>query len=328
MSRVAVAILNYNGADHLKKFLPTLIQWSPLASVYVIDNASTDDSLKFLESQEAVNIIQLKENHGFAEGYNLGLGQIDSEYFILLNSDVEVTENWIEPMLQFLDDQPQYVACQPKVLSYNNKDQFEHAGAAGGFIDFLGYPFCRGRILHQTEKDLGQYDDPIEVLWTSGACMMIRASTFRALGGFDIDFFAHMEEIDLCWRIHQENKKAMCLPQSVVYHVGGGTLKYGSSNKTYLNFRNSLIVLCKNLPFPHLVFVLMMRVGLDILAAISMWSWDHFKAIMRANRDFYRSIGHHFSKRNKPKRVPRRLGGNKWILILYYIGGKNKFSKL
>lgn len=328
MSRVAVAILNYNGADHLKNFLPALIRHSGSVSIFVIDNASTDDSLSVLAQYKSVKVIQLEKNYGFAEGYNKGLDQIDSEYFILLNSDVEVTENWIEPMLQYLDDHPEYSACQPKVLSWYAKDQFEHAGAAGGFMDFLGYPFCRGRILHQTEQDHGQYDDPIDVLWTSGACMMIRTNTFRELGGFDTDFFAHMEEIDLCWRIYQQGKKAICLPQSTVYHVGGGTLQYGSPNKTYLNFRNSLIVLCKNLPLPHLVFALLMRIGLDMIAGISIRSWGHFKAILRANRDFYRSIGRHFRKRIKPKRIPRELGGDKLILILYYIGGKNKFSKL
>ena len=328
MSRVAVAILNYNGADHLKKFLPTLIRYSDGASIYVIDNASTDDSLKVLAEHNAVKVIQLKSNFGYAGGYNKGLEQIDAEYYLLLNSDVEVTENWICPMQKFLDENPKYVACQPKILSWHSRDQFEHAGAAGGFIDFLGYPYCRGRIFHDTEKDHGQYDDPIDVLWTSGACMMIRSATFKEHQGFDADFFAHMEEIDLCWRLYENDLKAICLPQSVVYHVGGGTLKYGSPNKIYLNFRNSLIVLCKNLPFFHLVFALIMRLGLDVVAAISIHSWAHIKAILRANADFYRSIGHHFKKRNRPKRVSGKLGGGKWILILYYIGRKNKYAEL
>ncbi len=328
MSRVAVAILNYNGADHLKNFLPALVRHSGSASIFVIDNASTDESLTVLAQHKSVKIIQLEKNHGFAEGYNQGLKQINSEYFILLNSDVEVTENWIDPMLHFLDEHPEYVACQPKVLSWREKGQFEYAGAAGGFIDFLGYPFCRGRILHHTENDHGQYDHPIDVLWTSGACMMIRSSSWKKHHGFDSDFFAHMEEIDLCWRIHQEGGKAICLPQSKVYHVGGGTLNYGSPNKTYLNFRNSLILLCKNMPLTQLIFVLIMRLGLDVVASISIGSWGHFKAILRANRDFYLSIRRHFRKRIKPKRVPSLLGGNKWILILYYIGGKNRYAKL
>ncbi len=328
MSRVAVAILNYNGADHLQTFLPTLLKYSAEASVYVIDNASTDDSLKILNNYPEVKVIRLTTNFGFAGGYNKGLEQIAAGFYILLNSDVEVTENWIAPMLRFLADHPDYVACQPKVLSWHQKDQFEHAGAAGGFIDYLGYPFCRGRILHQTEQDHGQYDEPTDVLWTSGACMMIRSKTFWEHSGFDEDFFAHMEEIDLCWRIYQHDQKAICLPQSVVYHVGGGTLNYGSPNKTFLNFRNSLIVLCKNLPLIHLLFVLTMRLGLDIVAAISIQSWGHAKAILRANIDFYRSISHHFRKRNRPKRISSKLGGNKWILFLYYIGRKNKYSKL
>ncbi|CAN0307679.1 unnamed protein product, partial [Chrysoparadoxa australica] len=186
------------------------------------DNASTDNSLTILADLfPTVSVIQLNKNYGFAEGYNRGLAKIEAEYFILLNSDVEVTENWIRPMLEYLENHPQYATCQPKILDLKNRDYFEYAGAAGGFIDYLGYPFCRGRIFDEIEKDLGQYDESLDILWTSGACMMIRASSFNRLGGFDTDFFAHMEEIDLCWRIYQIDEKAICLPESKVYHLGG-----------------------------------------------------------------------------------------------------------
>ncbi|XOV94676.1 MAG: glycosyltransferase family 2 protein [Bacteroidota bacterium] len=328
MSSVAVAILNYNGAQYLNKFLPVLINFSGEAKIYVIDNASTDDSISTLQQYASVQVIHLDKNYGYAEGYNRGLAQINADYFILLNSDVEVTPNWIQPMLSFLEENREYVVCQPKILDWNIKDQFEYAGAAGGFIDYLGYPYCRGRIFTHLEKDDGQYDDPTDVLWASGACMMIRSEVFHELGGFDADFFAHMEEIDLCWRIYAENKKAICLPKSSVYHVGGGTLNYGSPNKTYLNFRNSLIVLCKNLSAADLFIVLPTRIVLDIIAGISMKSFKHLGAILRANFDFYRSIRHHLNKRKHPKRADVLLEGNKSILFLYFILRKKTFSKL
>ncbi len=328
MSSVAVAILNYNGADHLSNFLPALCNYSDDAIIYVIDNASTDNSLAVIRSYPSVQLIPLKENHGFAEGYNLGLDQIEADYFILLNSDVEVTEHWITPMKDFLDNHPDYAACQPKVLDWNDRTKFEHAGAAGGFLDRLGYPFCRGRILNHIETDSGQYDDPADILWTSGACMMIRSEIFRKLGGFDPDLFAHMEEIDLCWRIYDSGKRSKCIPASVVYHVGGGTLAYGSPRKTYLNFRNSLIVLCKNLPLTDLFYVLVLRFGLDIMAGISMKSMTHFWSILKANYSFYRSFWKHFRKRTRPKRISKELKGDKWVLIQFFLRGKKTFLEI
>lgn len=329
MIKVAVAILNYNGSDYLKNFLPSVLAYSEEAEVFIIDNASTDDSIDIINVQyPAVKLIQLKKNHGFAEGYNLGLAKINARYFLLLNSDVEVTPHWITPMLEFLENNPEYATCQPKILDLKNRDYFEHAGAAGGFIDYLGYPFCRGRILDVLERDEGQYNDPLDILWTSGACMLIRSETFKRVGGFDSDFYAHMEEIDLCWRIYQNGEKAICLPESKVYHLGGGTLTYGNTHKIYLNFRNSLIMLCKNLPVKDLIFVLLLRLVLDILAGLSLRSLRHMKAILSANWDFYTSIPHHFRKRSHPKRVSNSLLGNKWMVFFFFLKRKKTFSEL
>ena len=266
--KLAVVILNYNGKNHLETFLPSVIEFSNSHQIIVADNCSTDDSISFLKNNfPTVEIIQNLENGGFAKGYNDALKLLKGrfDYYLLLNSDVEVTENWITPLLETLNDE-NIAGCQPKILSYNDKTKFEHAGAAGGFIDADYFPFCRGRIFEETETDLGQYDFPLEITWTSGAAMLIRSDLFHTVGGFDEHFFAHMEEIDLCLRLAKKGYKFSCNPASSVYHLGGGTLPYNSASKVYLNFRNNLFMLVKNHPgwlFPRLF----KRMALDGIAA-------------------------------------------------------------
>ncbi len=268
MTKVAVVILNYNGKGYLEQFLPSVIDNTPEAEVVVADNASNDGSIEFLkENFPKIRLIQLTENLGFAGGYNQALSQIQAEYFVLLNSDVQVSESWLNPIIQFLDNNETYAACQPKILDFNKKDHFEYAGAAGGFIDVFGYPFCRGRIFNTLEEDKGQYDDSIDISWGSGACLAIRSKTFLMVEGFDTDFFAHMEEIDLCWRIQNSGYKIKNVPNSVIYHVGGGTLSKSSPFKTYLNFRNGMNLIIKNLPSGGLVWKLPIRILLDWIAA-------------------------------------------------------------
>ena len=267
MNKVAIAILNYNGKNLLEQFLPSVIKYSNGYPIYIIDNASTDDSIEFIKRQyPAIETILLSENYGYSGGYNQGLLKINATYFILLNSDIEVTENWIGPIISLLEDNDQIAACQPKILSFLEKDKFEYAGAAGGFIDTLGYPFCRGRIFDKVETDLGQYDDTREIFWATGACLFMRSSAFQESGGFDEDFFAHMEEIDLCWRLQHLGYKIFYNHQSTVYHLGGGTLKKSNPFKTYLNFRNSLYTLYKNASFISLFWKLPLRWILDLLA--------------------------------------------------------------
>lgn len=248
MKKTAVVILNWNGRKFLKKFLPDVIKFSKKdAEVIVADNASTDDSVAVLKADfPEIRIIENKSNGGFAKGYNQALKLIDAEYYILLNSDIEVTENWINPVIELMESDKNIAACQPKIRSYHEKEKFEYAGAAGGFIDKFGYPFCRGRIFQSLEEDKGQYDDTVEIFWATGAALFIRAELYHKLGGMDDDFFAHMEEIDLCWRLKNEGYKIMYCPKSTVYHVGGGTLPTSSSWKTYLNFRNNFFLIYKN----------------------------------------------------------------------------------
>ncbi|MEO8759865.1 MAG: glycosyltransferase family 2 protein, partial [Bacteroidia bacterium] len=262
--KIAVVILNFNGKKLLQKFLPSVIDNSKLATIYVADNASTDDSISFLKTDfPQVKIIELIQNYGFAKGYNEALKRVDADYFILVNSDVEVTPNWIEPIINLMETDKAIAAAQPKIVSYNTKDEFEYAGACGGFIDKYGYPFCRGRIFDTIEKDTNQYNNPIEIFWATGACMFVRAQVFNELKGFDGFYFAHMEEIDLCWRIKNTGHKIMVVPGSVVYHVGGGTLNKLSPQKTFLNFRNSLLSLTKNNTSGNLFFKILVRLNLD-----------------------------------------------------------------
>ena len=332
--KVAVVILNWNGKHFLEKFLPFVIQFSPIDSVYVADNNSSDDSVVFLKSHfPQVNIILNKENGGFAKGYNDALKNINAEYFVLLNSDVEVTENWIDPIIAFMDEHPDVAACQPKILAFNDKSKFEYAGACGGFIDKYGYPFCRGRMFDVCETDNGQYNDIAEIVWATGACMFVRANIYNQLNGFDEDYFAHMEEIDLCWRMRNRGKRIFVIPQSVVYHVGGGTLNKSNPKKTFLNFRNNLITLIKNDPSALILFKIIYRLILDGIAGIVFLLKGNpmdCLAIIRAHFAFYSQIFKAFKKRKlnfsaqdfKPN-VSLILKSNS--VFLFYVKGKKSF---
>ncbi len=304
--KVAVVILNWNGKEWLEQFLPGVVEHSQQeAEVIVADNASTDDSLAFLKEHfPDVRIVQHEENGGYAKGYNDALRQIEANIFVLLNSDVEVTPNWLQPTLQAMQKDPDIAACQPKILSYQEKDRFEYAGAAGGFMDKDLYPFCRGRIFNAYEQDNGQYDDPTEIFWASGACLFIRSDRFWEAGGLDEDFFAHMEEIDLCWRIKNLGHKVLCCPSSTVYHVGGGTLADIHPRKTFLNFRNNLYLITKNYHAGPLFPKLMKRMVMDAAAGLKFLMEGkaaHTWAVIRSHFSFYR----HFRKMlRKRKQVP------------------------
>ena len=274
----------------LRRYLPSVVAHTPEAEVIVADNGSTDESLDVLAKEfPTVKTIVLDRNYGFAEGYNRAIEQIDSEYVVLLNSDVEVTAHWLTPLLDYMKTHPEVAAVQPKIRSERNRDFFEHAGAAGGFINALGYPYCRGRILWKVEEDKGQYDSPVEVDWTSGACMCVRTKVYKECGGLDAAFFAHMEEIDLCWRIRNAGWKLVCLPESTVYHLGGGALSYDSPRKTYLNHRNNLLMIYKNKKHPF--GVLFVRFFLDYAAScfyLLQGRWGACKAVFQARWDYHR----------------------------------------
>lgn len=294
--KTAIVILNWNGEKLLPQFLPSVIRHSQLPGTQIIvaDNGSTDRSLEILSEQfPEVDILDLKQNHGFARGYNEALRQIEADYYVLLNSDVEVTEDWLEPVVHLLDSDPEIGAIQPKILSYSQRDTFEYAGAAGGFIDKYGFPFCRGRILNVIEKDRGQYDQPREIFWGSGACLFIRSELYHSVGGLDVDFWAHMEEIDLCWRIKNRGFKVVYCPDSTVYHLGGGSLPYNSPTKLYLNFRNNLCMLHKNLPEEKLYRKLVVRMLLDGVAGLKLLSEMNYKgfwSVPRAHYYFYKNL--------------------------------------
>lgn len=338
MDKTAIVILNWNGNTMLKTYLPSVLEYSRGdATVYVADNASTDDSLETLEKHfPEVRIIRLDRNYGFAEGYNKALEKVDAEYYVLLNSDVEVTHNWLVPLTEFMDCHADVAACQPKLLSVSDRDSFEYAGACGGYIDRYGYPFCRGRIFGTVEKDNGQYDYNAEILWATGACLMIRAEDYRKAGGLDARFFAHNEEIDLCWRLRIMGKRICCIPDSWVYHLGGGTLPKGSPMKTYLNFRNNLTMLYKNLSDRELRHVMFVRRFLDYIAALQMLlaegSWGDFKAVLRARRDFRRWKKDFAADRKsiQERRVVENIDEIHGYSILwkYYIKGIKTFSGL
>jgi len=333
--KISIVILNWNGAEYLQQFLPALIRYSQLPGVEIViaDNGSTDNSLEFLATEfPNLRVITFDQNYGFAEGYNRALALLDSEYYLLLNSDVELSENWLEPMLDFMQKNQQFAACQPKIRSFHKKDYFEYAGAAGGFIDRFGYPFCRGRILSTTEKDSGQYDTTTPIFWATGACFLVRSKLFWEMGGFDAAFFAHMEEIDLCWRLRNSGYEIACVPQSVVYHVGGGTLHAESPFKTYLNFRNNLLMLYKNLPASELRKTMIVRFFLDFLAALHFMFDGKFANAMqvfKARSDFknMRNNYHSFREKNKQsKNIPEIYP--KSIIFDYYFGRKKLFSDL
>ncbi len=338
MKKVAVVILNWNGKELLEKFLPSVMQYTdhPDVEIVVADNASSDDSLRFLSSSyPSVRQIRLSENYGFAEGYNKALQDVNAQYLVLLNSDVEVTDGWLMPMVEYLDTNFDVAAIQPKILAQKNKTHFEYAGASGGFIDKYGYPFCRGRIFQSVEKDNGQYNSPINILWASGACLLIRSQDFFQSGGFDGSFFAHMEEIDLCWRLNTLGRRVVCIPSSIVYHVGAATLKKESPRKTYLNFRNNLIMLYKNLPQKTLKRIMIIRLILDYIAAIQFaitGKWANAKEVIRAHRDFYDNRKKYRSARalNLQKCVEQHIATvyPKSILFAYYLQSIKTFSAL
>lgn len=301
--KIAVVILNWNGVKLLEQFLPSVVQFSSEATVYVADNASTDASIAFVQTKyPTVKIVQNKSNQGFAGGYNEALQHIDAEIYALINSDIEVTENWLQPILKTFESKPNTAIIQPKILDFKRKEYFEYAGAAGGFIDKYGYPFCRGRIFDTLERDNGQYNDATEIFWASGACFFIRASVYKELNGFDQDFFAHQEEIDLCWRAINKGNRIEYNSESIVYHVGGATLQQANPQKTYLNFRNSLLMLTKNLPQKKLFKVLFARLILDGIAGMKFVfssQFAHCWAIVRAHFSFYGLFFKNYKKREK-----------------------------
>lgn len=336
--KVAIVILNWNGAKMLSTYLPSVINYSrDEAEIFVADNASTDDSMSWLSKHyPMVKQIALDRNWGFAEGYNKALGHIDAEYYILLNSDIEVTHHWLTPLIEFMDAHPQVAACQPKLLSVFDHDQFEYAGACGGFIDRYGYPFCRGRIFQTVENDDGQYDDSCKIAWATGACLMIRSHDYWEAGGLDGRFFAHSEEIDLCWRLRSRGRDIYCVPDSQVYHVGGGTLPKNNPMKTFLNFRNNLTMLYKNLNDKDLKHVMRVRWWLDYLAALQMLllghHWGDCRAVFKARKAFKR--WRHEYDFDRQKIQNSRLVQDEEILspysILwkYYVKGKKKYSEI
>ncbi len=335
MSNVAVVILNYNGKDLLRKFLPSVIEYSGQARIIVVDNGSLDGSAEVITSEfPGLELITTGTNLGFCGGYNFALKKIVADYYVLLNSDVKVTPGWITPMIKLLDDNPPVAAVQPKILSFHHPDSFEYAGAAGGFIDSLGYPFCRGRLFYVMEKDHGQYNDTREICWASGACMMVRAPLFHEMGGLDEDFFAHMEEIDLCWRLQRAGHQIFIAGASTVYHVGGGTLSISNPRKTYLNFKNGLSLLYKNLPFNELIIKFPVRIVLDWIASFKFTLTGSIRdgiAVMRAHRHFFGNWRKERAKRKKTsnlgyKKLPKRYHGS--IVWDFFIAGRRKFSQL
>lgn len=338
MDKIAVVILNWNGCEMLRSFLPSVVRFSEAdgAVVYVADNGSTDASVEVLCREfPTVRLILLEENQGFADGYNKALLEVDAEYVVLLNSDVEVTEHWLQPLADYMEAHPEAAACQPKIRSWRQKGKFEYAGAAGGFLDRYGYPFCRGRIMGVVEEDKGQYDTIIPVFWATGAALFIRLKDYCEAGGLDGRFFAHMEEIDLCWRLRARGRQIVCVPQSVVYHVGGATLKKENPRKTYLNFRNNLVMLYKNLPTEELSKVMRVRTVLDYVAAFQyllQGQLSNAKAVLRARKD-YKQLRPCFSeareenlRKNCVNPIPERIKSS--ILWQFYVRGKKHFSQL
>ena len=338
MDKVAIVILNWNGAKMMRQYLPTVLEHSRQeATVYVADNASTDDSLELLRAEfPEVRLIVLDKNWGFAEGYNKALCQVDAEYYLLLNSDIEVTPHWLTPMTVFMDAHQDVAACQPKLLSIYNKVSFEYAGASGGYLDRYGYPFCRGRVFDTVEQDNGQYNNPADILWATGAALMIRAKDYWDCGGLDGRFFAHNEEIDLCWRLRIRGRRIVCLPETYVYHVGGGTLPKSNPMKTFLNFRNNLTMLYKCLPDSELHHVMRWRWLLDYLAAWEMLllkrNLGDFRAVCRARRAFKR-WRHDFDSDRlaiQATRVGNEIPEQRSFSLLwqYYVKGRKCFSAL
>lgn len=334
--RAEIVILNWNGAKHLRRFLPSVVQAAPAGvGVTVADNGSTDDSLDLLARDfPEVRVVRLDRNYGFAEGYNRALAQIETEYCILLNSDVETPAGWLEPILDLLDREPDVAAAAPKLRSYDRRDHFEYAGAAGGYIDYLGYPFCRGRLLSTLERDEGQYDDERDLFWVSGAAFCCRRSVFMQLGGFDAAFFAHMEEIDLCWRMQLAGYRVRIVPQSCVYHLGGGTLSCDSPMKIYYNHRNNLAMLFKCAAPAQRLTVALLRPLLDAAAACSylmQGRWRSFCAVGRAWWTFLKWHPHLSAQRREIRRSRRNDGTQfvyRYSIILRYLFGRRTFGRM
>lgn len=337
--KVAVVILNWNGSEMMRRFLPSVLQGTKEdGEVIVADNGSTDDSLAMLSRDfPEVKVLPLHENYGFAEGYNKALAQVSAPYYMLLNSDVEVTDGWLAPMVAYMESHPETAACQPKLLSWRDRERFEYAGASGGFIDRYGYPFCRGRVFSVVERDCGQYDDVCPLFWATGAALMIRRADWEQSGGLDGRFFAHQEEIDLCWRLRARGRAIVCVPQSVAYHVGGATLDAGNPRKTYLNFRNNLLMLFKNLPEDELKPVMRVRRVLDGVAALKFLltgDWRNFMAVRRARGEFSRIRQSYAGARrdnmrkflNGGRGIPERISQS--LLWLFYLKGCRRFSQI
>ncbi len=329
--KVAVVILNWNGKELLQKFLPSVVSYSEEATIYIADNASTDDSVSFIKNNfPEVTIIQNKTNGGYAKGYNDALKNLQEDVFVLLNSDVEVIQNWLPPIIEAFQKESNLVAAQPKILDYKNKDYFEYAGAAGGYIDALGYPFCRGRIFDTIEKDTGQYDDVKEIFWASGACLFIKNSAFQETGGFDEDFFAHQEEIDLCWRLHSNGGTIKYIGASKVYHVGGATLTTANPKKTFYNFRNTLLALLKNVKGPKVFLLIILRMILDGLAGLQFLfqgKIKHLFAIFKAHVSFY-SLLFTFLKKRKLHASKFQYYTVKSVIWSYFARNKQRFNDL
>lgn len=339
MPKVAIVILNWNGKKYLEKFLPILQEKTKGDfEIIIADNDSKDESITYLVNQHPeLRIIKLDNNYGFTGGYNRALAQIDATYYVILNSDIEVTDNWLEPLIEFLDKNENVGACMPKIKSWNQPEMFEYAGASGGFIDKYGYPFCRGRILDNLEKDNNQYQDIIDIFWATGACLIIRSKLFHELDGFDDDFFAHMEEIDLCWRLKNKGSRIVVVPASQVYHVGGGTLPNNNPFKLYLNYRNNLYLLYKNLPKGKLTSTIIVRIMLDIVSAflyLLQGKVNFFAAVIKAHKHFFK----HRKKLQKERKEQLKNGCintsihpevyKKSIILSYFIKGKKDFKSL
>jgi len=338
ISKIAIVILNWNGARLLQQFLPSVIEFSKgdFTEIIVADNGSTDDSLVVLASEfPEVKVLDLRQNYGFARGYNEALKQVEADYLVILNSDVEVTDGWLNSSIRLMEADETIAAVQPKILSYHQKTHFEYAGAAGGFIDRFGYPFCRGRIFDEVEPDNGQYDTITDVFWATGACLFVRAKSFHEAGGFDADFWAHMEEIDLCWRLKNRGYRIVFTPESAVYHVGGGTLSYDNPHKLYLNFRNNLWLLYKNLPSNQLLTTLFIRMVLDGVAAFKLLAelnLNGIRSVLKAHFHFYKSLPELHRKRiltrpGKGKTLPLEIL-RKSIVFQFYFRKRKSFNEI
>lgn len=338
--KTSVVILNWNGKTLMEEYLPnvisnTLFETEKKVEIIIADNGSKDGSVEFIKANysDKIKCIELNFNHGFAEGYNLALAEIDSKYAVLLNSDVKVTQGWLDVLIDYMEAHPEVAACQPKIRSLRQEEYFEHAGAAGGFIDYLGYPFCRGRVLSFVEKDNGQYDAPIDLFWATGACLCVRMDEFRNVGGFDARFFAHMEEIDLCWRFRSRGKRIVCLPQSCVYHLGGATLNKENPRKTFLNYRNNLLMLYKNTTGKTYNKIFVIRLFLDYLSLfvfLLLGKFGDAKAVFRARYHFWK-LKPQFKlqrvenlKKTNTSSIPEVYKGS--MVFDYYFRGKRYFS--